>query len=101
MPAPSYGIFKASRLTFESIDVPFIRPGVAVACASWSLTGDSRKRATGAWTECPLGIAAREIDKPPRTSVQEVAADEPGVRIWPTTAPAPGSPDTPVGGEPR
>jgi len=40
------------------------------------------ERATGAWTDCPLGIAAREMEKPPRTSVQEVAADEPGVRIF-------------------
>jgi len=40
------------------------------------------ERATGAWTECPLGIAARELEKPPRTYVQEVAADEPGVRIF-------------------
>jgi len=40
------------------------------------------ERATGAWTECPLGIAAREMEKPPRTFVQEVAADEPGVRIF-------------------
>jgi hypothetical protein len=40
------------------------------------------ERATGAWTECPLGIAARELEKPPRTYVQEVASDEPGVRIF-------------------
>ncbi len=40
------------------------------------------ERATGAWTDCPLGIAAREMEKPPRTAVQEVAADEPGVRIF-------------------
>jgi transposase len=40
------------------------------------------ERATGAWTECPLGIAAREMTDPPRTYVQEVASDEPGVRIF-------------------
>jgi transposase len=38
--------------------------------------------ATGAWTECPLGIAAREMADPPRTYVQEVGSDEPGVRIF-------------------
>lgn len=40
------------------------------------------ERASGAWTECPLGIAAREMTNPPRTYVQEVASDEPGVRIF-------------------
>jgi transposase len=40
------------------------------------------ERATGTWTECPLGIAAREMTNPPRTYVQEVASDEPGVRIF-------------------
>jgi transposase len=40
------------------------------------------ERATGTWTQCPLGIAAREMADPPRTYVQEVASDEPGVRIF-------------------
>lgn len=40
------------------------------------------ERATGAWTECPLGIAASELAAPPRSYVQEVASDEPGVRIF-------------------
>jgi len=40
------------------------------------------ERATGAWTECPVGIAAREMANPPRTYVQEVASDELGVRIF-------------------
>ena len=40
------------------------------------------ERATGPWTECPLGIAARERPDPPRTYVQEVSSDEPGVRIF-------------------
>ena len=40
------------------------------------------ERATGVWTECPLGIAAQETAKPQRTYVQEVASDEPGVRIF-------------------
>jgi transposase len=40
------------------------------------------ERATGAWTQCPLAIAAREMANPQRTYVQEVASDEPGVRIF-------------------
>ena len=40
------------------------------------------ERATGPWTECPLGIAARELPDPPRTYVQEIPSDEPGVRIF-------------------
>lgn len=40
------------------------------------------ERATGPWTECPLGQAAREKPDAPRTSVQEVTADEPGVRVF-------------------
>jgi transposase len=40
-------------------------------------------RATGPWTECPAGITAREQGaEHPKTRVQEVAADEPGVRIF-------------------
>ena len=40
------------------------------------------KRATGPWTECPVGITAREHAAPPKTLVQEVAAGEAGVRIF-------------------
>lgn len=39
-------------------------------------------RATGPWTECPVGITAQEQHPPPKTLVQEVAADTPGVRIF-------------------
>jgi hypothetical protein len=39
-------------------------------------------RATGPWTDCPVGITARERTSPPKTRVQEVAADEPGVRVF-------------------
>jgi transposase len=39
-------------------------------------------RATGPWTECPTGIAASEKAEPPKTLVQEVASDEPGIRIF-------------------
>jgi len=40
------------------------------------------ERATGPWTMCPAGITAREKAEPPETRVQEVAGDEPGVRIF-------------------
>jgi transposase len=40
------------------------------------------ERATGPWTDCPVGITAREKTEPPRTRVQEVAADRPGVRVF-------------------
>jgi len=40
------------------------------------------ERATGRWLECPVGIAARERTPSPRTEVQEVASDEPGVRVF-------------------
>jgi transposase len=40
------------------------------------------ERATGPWIACPPGIAAGEMKTPPQTHVQEVAADEPGVRIF-------------------
>ena len=40
------------------------------------------ERATGRWTECPVGITAREQAEPPKTRVQEVASDHPGVRIF-------------------
>jgi transposase len=38
--------------------------------------------ATGPWIECPLGITAREKATPPKTLVQEVAANRPGVRVF-------------------
>lgn len=40
------------------------------------------ERATGAWTDCPAGITAREKATPPNTRVQEVASDHAGVRIF-------------------
>lgn len=38
--------------------------------------------ATGPWMDCPAGIAAEERAAVPRTRVQEVASDEPGVRVF-------------------
>src|SRR5262249_48372277 len=38
--------------------------------------------ATGPWIECRCGIAAREKAEPPKTLVQEVAAKQPGVRVF-------------------
>jgi len=38
------------------------------------------ERTTGAWMECPLGKAAQEQAAAPKTYVQEVASDQPGVR---------------------
>ena len=40
------------------------------------------QRATGAWLECPAGITAGERSALPRTLVQEVAADQEGVRVF-------------------
>lgn len=40
------------------------------------------ERASGAWTACPAGITAREKSIPPRTLVQEVDAQQEGVRIF-------------------
>jgi len=40
------------------------------------------ERATGPWTECPVGQTAREKAEPPHTRVQEVATEQPGVRIF-------------------
>jgi transposase len=39
-------------------------------------------RATGPWIECPIGITASEKKEPPKTLVQEVASNEPGVRVF-------------------
>lgn len=38
--------------------------------------------AQGRWQECPVGITAREKEKPPRTLVTEVDGEEPGVRVF-------------------
>jgi transposase len=38
--------------------------------------------ATGAWLECPVGVAASERSTPPKTLVQEVPSEEPGVRVF-------------------
>ena len=38
--------------------------------------------ATGPWIECPPGIAAGEKTIPPKTLVQEVASNKPGVRVF-------------------
>jgi len=40
------------------------------------------ERATGPWTECPPGRATPAPPEAPRTYVQEVPADEPGVRVF-------------------
>jgi transposase len=40
------------------------------------------ERATGPWLECPVGITAAEKAQPPRTLVQEVASEKPGVRVF-------------------
>jgi len=40
------------------------------------------ERATGPWTDCPVGRAARERAAAPKTQVQEVASDEPGIRVF-------------------
>jgi transposase len=40
------------------------------------------ERATGPWLECPMGVGARERATPPKTLVQEVATDHPGVRVF-------------------
>ena len=40
------------------------------------------KRATRPWQECPPGIVASEKAEVPKTLVQEVASDTPGVRVF-------------------
>ena len=40
------------------------------------------ERATGPWLDCPAGIAASEKTEVPRTQVQEVKSDKPGVRVF-------------------
>jgi transposase len=43
---------------------------------------DYIQSATGPWIECRCGIAAREKAEPPKTLVQEVAAKQPGARVF-------------------
>jgi len=43
---------------------------------------DYIQRATGPWIECPVGITAREKSTVPKTLVQEVASNTPGVRVF-------------------
>jgi transposase len=43
---------------------------------------DYIQSATGPWIECPVGITAREKSTSPKTLVQEVASNEPGVRVF-------------------
>jgi transposase len=43
---------------------------------------DYIQSATAEWTECPVGITAREKATPPRTLVQEVASSRPGARVF-------------------
>ena len=43
---------------------------------------DYIQSATGPWIECPVGITAREKLTPPKTLVQEVASQQPGVRVF-------------------
>lgn len=40
------------------------------------------ERAQGPWLECPAGVTAREKSGSARTQVQEVAADEEGIRVF-------------------
>jgi len=40
------------------------------------------ERATGSWLECPAGITASEKAQVPKTQVQEVASDKPGIRVF-------------------
>ena len=40
------------------------------------------KRATGPWVECPVGITGSEKAPPPKTLVQEVIPEKPGVRVF-------------------
>jgi transposase len=43
---------------------------------------DYIQRATGEWKECPVGITASERSTAPKTLVQEVGSNEPGVRVF-------------------
>src|SRR6202140_3247144 len=43
---------------------------------------DYIQSATGAWIECPVGITAGEKASSPKTLVQEVLSNQPGVRVF-------------------
>jgi transposase len=43
---------------------------------------DYIQSATGPWIECPVGITASEKSVPPKTLVQEVHSNKPGVRVF-------------------
>src|SRR5215470_3740794 len=43
---------------------------------------DYIQNATGRWIECPAGITAREKARIPKTQVQEVASNTPGIRVF-------------------
>jgi transposase len=43
---------------------------------------DHIQSATGPWIECPVGITAREKATSPKTLVQEVLSNQPGVRVF-------------------
>jgi len=43
---------------------------------------DYIQSATGPWIECPAGITAREKASSPKTLVQEVSSNQPGVRVF-------------------
>ena len=43
---------------------------------------DYIQSATGRWIECPAGITAREKARIPKTQVQEVASNKPGIRVF-------------------
>jgi len=43
---------------------------------------DYIQSATGPWIECRSGITAREKAQPPKTMVQEVVTQQPGVRVF-------------------
>ena len=43
---------------------------------------DYIQSATGPWIECPAGITAREKSSAPKTLVQEVTSQQPGVRVF-------------------
>jgi hypothetical protein len=43
---------------------------------------DYIQSATRPWIECPVGITAREKSTSPKTLVQEVISNEPGVRVF-------------------
>ena len=42
LPPQSYGIFKATTLTFKSTELRSLRPDVQIARVAWQITGDAR-----------------------------------------------------------